>query len=415
MGFWKQARNRLREYGRLYTGNASSLGSEAYSAVTDSHERKQLGLDAEPVYLDYKSPSPYSGQNTTGTGQQQWDANGFPVGPMPRGDFALDWQYEANRRSEGRRQALWGDAQNTMRQGLDLMQSYRPGGSAALASGMYGQKAGLYANQAQDTEAPDLLMGYRDWQQAKADADRKQAERFARTTAVGSAVAAVAGTIMGGPAVGAALGYGVNALGGAVAPGQGSYNTQAGLGSIGGLAAAGGQGAAQEQSGLFYNAQGQPMTGQPMGNQGSYAGPGANGPGLVGGQNAPLQSRMAQDSPGGGYGAGGGGGSGGGAGAAGPGGSGALSRQGGGGAGAGGGYGGPQDTVGGQQGQAMGGGRPLQMFSGQEAASNAMADAPGSDAIIYQDWSSMEDRKISTWMRWAASRKRLMAAMQTSY
>lgn len=415
MGFWKRAKKVANDYARIVT---TDLYQEGVRAVTDDHSKKQLGLKAEPVYQNYESPSPYSGLNTTGSGPQQWDANGFPVGPMPRGDMALDWQYEANRRSETRRQALWGDAQNTMRQGLDLMQSYRPGGSAALASGMYGQKAGLYGNQAQDTEAPDLLMGYRDWQQAKADAERKQAERFARTTAVGSAVAAIAGTAIGGPAVGAALGAGVNALGGAVAPNQNSYNTQAGLSSLGGLGAGGqqAQGGAGQGGGYAYNAQGQPMPGQPMGDQGSYAGPGASGPGLVGGPNPTLQARMGQQSPGGGYGAGGdsggyGAGGGGGAGAAGPGGGTAMSRGG----GASGSYGGPGDTVGGQQGGGMGGGGPLQMFSGQEAASKAMADAPMANPIIYEDWASMEDRRVSTWMRWGSARQRLMDAMSYSY
>lgn len=63
------------------------------------------------------SPDPYGS-----AGQAvQWDASGRPIGRMPMGKTALDWQYEADRRTELRKQALWGDAQNVMRQGTDLL------------------------------------------------------------------------------------------------------------------------------------------------------------------------------------------------------------------------------------------------------------------------------------------------------
>jgi hypothetical protein len=88
---------------------------------------------------------------------------------MPKGKYQFDYQYEANRRAEQRRQALWGDAQNSLRQGLDLFQSYRPGGSAAAASGFYGQKAQLYGTQALNTEAPDLLIDYREQLRQRAE------------------------------------------------------------------------------------------------------------------------------------------------------------------------------------------------------------------------------------------------------
>ena len=83
-----------------------------------------------------------------------WDAEGFPTGPMPRGEYVLDWQYEANRRTEQRRNALWGDAHQALAQGTELFQSYRPGGSAALASGQYSNQASLYGSQAMSQESP---------------------------------------------------------------------------------------------------------------------------------------------------------------------------------------------------------------------------------------------------------------------
>lgn len=119
-------------------------------------------------------------QDPYGATPPQWDEQGFPVGPMPKGKYALDYQYEANRRAEQRRMALWGDAQNSMRQGLDLFQSYRPGGSAAAASGMYGQKAGLYATQALNTSAPDLLIDWREQIRARAEENANELNRNAQ-------------------------------------------------------------------------------------------------------------------------------------------------------------------------------------------------------------------------------------------
>lgn len=144
----------------------------------------------------------------------QFDEQGYLVGGMPWGGTARDYQYEANRVAEQRRQALWGDAQNVMRQGLDLMQTYRPGGSAALASGMYQSRAGLYAQQAMDTEAPDLLAHYRFQKQQKADKATRKAQNNqllgAGIQAGGAVLGAAVGSVL--PGIGTALG---GAIGGA--------------------------------------------------------------------------------------------------------------------------------------------------------------------------------------------------------
>jgi len=119
-------------------------------------------------------------QDPYGPNAPAWDAAGFPEGPMPKGKFALDYQYEANRRAEQRRQVLWGDAQGSMQQGMDLFQSYRPGGAAAAASGMYGQKAGLSATQALNTAAPDLLIDWREQIRARAEEKADELNRNAQ-------------------------------------------------------------------------------------------------------------------------------------------------------------------------------------------------------------------------------------------
>lgn len=116
----------------------------------------------------YQSGSPYD------AGAPEWDSSGMPVGRMPRGDYALDYQYEANRRAEQRRQALWGDAQGALQQGADLLQTYRPGGASALASGIFNQQSNLYGTQALNTVAPDMLIGWREDERQKALAEEQR-------------------------------------------------------------------------------------------------------------------------------------------------------------------------------------------------------------------------------------------------
>jgi len=151
-----------------------------------ARERRQQE-QAERTMWEQRTADPY------GENPPQWDEAGFPVGPMPRGKYSLDYQYEANRRAESQRRALWGDAQNSMRQGLDLFQSYRPGGSAAAASGMFGQKAGLYATQALNTSAPDLLIDWREQIRQRAEENANELNRNAQLITGLSALNPIAG------------------------------------------------------------------------------------------------------------------------------------------------------------------------------------------------------------------------------
>lgn len=136
-----------------------------------------LGLKADSLPSEpYQSDDPYKNP-------QNMDSGGY-TDRLPRGQWALDYQYLANKNAEQRRQALWSDAQNVLRQGTDMMQTYRAGGSAALASGVYGQRASLYGTQAMNTEAPDLLIAWRDRLRQQADVERQQANSFTRAMAV---------------------------------------------------------------------------------------------------------------------------------------------------------------------------------------------------------------------------------------
>ena len=276
------------------------------------------GLDPGPNGRD--TPGPFGPSASPYDPSVRWDAQGFPVGPMPRGgDMPLEYQYEANRRTEQRRQALWNDAQGSIRQGLDLFQSYRPGGSAALASGMFGQSAGLYGQQAQTLEAPDLLIDWRRDKQAKADLEAKRAQRFSQVMGVFQFGAQVASAASGGGPVAAA----------ATLPSAGAPPTVPGATVPGGGGVGGGVGAAVGGGGY-----GQPG-GQParVGGVGTVTAPGmtpgapdllpggGSSGGFAGGGGGPAR-RGASPGPGGPGGAPPGG-PGGGGGPAGPGGAGA--------------------------------------------------------------------------------------------
>src|SRR5215471_18331274 len=73
-------------------------------------------------------------------GGANFNEQGFPD-RLPYGPRAVDYQFLANKQTEAQRQVYWNDAQNQLRQGMDLFQSYRPGGAQALASGLYQQSS----------------------------------------------------------------------------------------------------------------------------------------------------------------------------------------------------------------------------------------------------------------------------------
>lgn len=301
--------------------------------------------------------SPYS------EGAPGFDSTGRPIGPMPAAKSALAWQYEADRRTEQRRQALWGDAQNVMRQGTDLMQTYRPGGSAAMASGMYQNRGAMYGNQAMATESPDLLARWREKKAYDAETKAAQMAREAKSAANMATGLQIVGTVAGAATGGIA--------GAALAAGAGAGVALAARNA--------GGGASQNPS---YGVGGTTPGQAPLRQVGVSGG----GGGMPGGPSGAV----------------GGGGGGGGAGAR---------------SGSGGGPGGrPMDKGGaaGLQGgaEAAGGGDgPMSMFSSQEAAYNAMMANGGNNSGIYKEWSNSPIRSQSTDARIMAS----MFRLQNSY
>jgi len=313
-------------------------------------------------------------------GGAQFDANGYPS-RMPYGPHALDYQFIANRQTEQRRQALWGDVQNTMRQGMDLMQSYRPGGAAALASGMYGQSAGLYAQQAMSLESPDLLIGYRAQKQDEATKEAKRANRINQIMGGLHLAAGIAGAAAGAPGAGAGgQPQTAPAQAGAV-PGAPQASPAQGTGPYGGF----GTGAAM--AGLSGvpppGAQPTPAAGFMGGDNPLYGG-GGSGPAFQG------------SGPGGAAPSGGGG---------------PMQRQGGGGGGAGPGGAAP----GGFKGQAGGGEMPFGAdgnFTSNNAAASAQRTMPHAAQVLHQEWAEDPIRKSGTAAMVRSARIRLLTELQ---
>jgi hypothetical protein len=151
-----------------------------------------------------------------GANEVRWDPQtGMPIGLNGAVDpnNALAFQQRANEVVATRNQGRRNDASAFMEQGLRASETYRPGGYAAMASGIHAQRAQLaFADQ---IEAPDLLAGYRE--QKSVDAANQQ-RRAAKMNFL-SGLAQTAGMMIGGPAGGAAVGLAAGAAAGGGGPG----------------------------------------------------------------------------------------------------------------------------------------------------------------------------------------------------
>lgn len=119
------------------------------------------------------------------------DELGFPdSGKNPPGEIADQVQLLAERAVARRNSRLDQDALAAIQGGLGNLQSYRPGGAAAMASPFYSQMAQVLQNS--KTSAPDLLYN------SRLDAQRKAAKaaRQASNMQIAGAVIQAAGTVL---------------------------------------------------------------------------------------------------------------------------------------------------------------------------------------------------------------------------
>jgi len=145
----------------------------------------------------------------------------FPFVPHT---YARQIQMEADMVADRRRQSMMQGGINYMQGATGLLQSYRPGGSAALESGIYGQTAGLMFERARMTQPLDYMSDLRRQEQDDAASRARRAERRSQYVQIGTSLATLAvGALTGGagaaamaaiPAAGAAMASRVGGGGG---------------------------------------------------------------------------------------------------------------------------------------------------------------------------------------------------------
>lgn len=143
-----------------------------------------------------------------------WDyETGMPMGPVPTGRMALQYQDYAEGLARQRQSDLWSDAQRSMELAGQSFSQYRNNAASRLQAGLYQNQAGLYAQQAGTITAPDVLGGWREEQRQQALREARKARRKAETMQwVGLGITAV-GSLLGGVGAiaGAGIGAGLNA------------------------------------------------------------------------------------------------------------------------------------------------------------------------------------------------------------
>lgn len=223
---------------------------------------------------------------------------------MPGANIGPEAQYESERAVASYNQRLGYAANEAMRQGAMNLQSYRPGGSAAMLSGFYTGQANTLMGMR--TEAPDSMFR---WRQVQADRAADKARRTALLTTGISAAAALgaaalpllapAGAAAAG-GIGAAVGGAMQGLGTAV----GGYYMGQGLGQAAGNVGSDVGYQAQGQGGLgeqAAEAAGASALGQPVasGPQQSSLEMAQGGGASQGGMGAPSPQQMRQGGAGG--------------------------------------------------------------------------------------------------------------------
>jgi len=132
-----------------------------------------------------QSPGDLSTQLTQG-GYGIDPRTGLQYGPsaMPSAELAPELQAQADRANLLLRQQRMRDATRMQMGALGLMQSYRPGGGAALEAGVYDRAAASIRQEAAAFTPPDLMFPYREAKASEARSDaKKQANRELLTNA----------------------------------------------------------------------------------------------------------------------------------------------------------------------------------------------------------------------------------------
>lgn len=165
-----------------------------YNAVNEYNKTQGSNIPGG----QYEKPG---GQGWLPGGPEQWardhrvDPNtGELIGPsgLVPSTYGRRVQAEHDRAVWRRRQQLMQDGVNYQKGALNLLQSYRPGGGAALESGVYTQLGQMQFQRAQMTQPMDFLSDLRRHEGAQAASRANRASERQVAVQLGAAVAQVA-------------------------------------------------------------------------------------------------------------------------------------------------------------------------------------------------------------------------------
>lgn len=238
---------------------------------------------------------------------------GLPTipGTIPWTASAMNWQDMHNQAVWAYRQRLMRGATDYLTGSLGNLQSFRPGGAAAMESGVYGQLAGNLMQRAQLTEPLDLLSSWREQKDFEARRrGRRSAQLSAAANVIGTLGAAAITAATGGAAAPFMIG-GMGALAGTQAQressalgeatlGQGQLDIQPGQEGATGYGVSGPQPAGPSIPQGSDMGGGQTMLGPGIGNTGGPNYGGATGaPGSLGSPPSGVGQQGRQAAPGG--------------------------------------------------------------------------------------------------------------------
>jgi hypothetical protein len=156
-------------------------------------------------------PDPYGIWNPPNWRSYLDPTTGTPLsGQHPGKMIAPDAQLGAEAWARWRENQLYGRGQRALQNQQRYLAANRPGSAAAYFSPMASQQAQMYAQQASQVEAPDLMYRYREFHNQRAEAKAKKA---ALTQMAVGAGMVVGGAVLTATGAGAPLGVGLMAGG----------------------------------------------------------------------------------------------------------------------------------------------------------------------------------------------------------
>lgn len=196
----RRARHRRyedREYQQLMANRPDALGMN-YAEMTPEQRKAVRNF--------YMKPGQNAWNERATIDFYQLNNRINPETGMLEGDFSLvpahlarQYQMEADMAVERRRQRMMQGGIDYMQGATSLLQSYRPGGSAALEAGIHGQTAGLMFERARMTQPLDYMSDLRRHEQAMVERRNRRAADRAMYTQIGTSLATlVAGAFTGG-------------------------------------------------------------------------------------------------------------------------------------------------------------------------------------------------------------------------